>query len=192
MYHGGIEVAVVERRARRQYYRTKLPADKILFRRTRARARFFIKRCKRASWHNYVSSLTKSTPANKVWKKISKIKGKYAGHRQLDLMGPDGIVPDPVSVANMFGESISNTSRGWQSPAHVQAKRKLMREPLVFPADETEDYNRAFTLAEYENALKHSSNSASGEDRTYYSMIMHLPSETCRIFIGVFAFPQTG
>ena len=81
-----------------------------------------------------------ATPANKVLMKISKLKGKYAGHHQLVLMGPDGIVNDPVSVVNMFGESISNTSRGWQTPDHIQAKRKMMRELLVFPADDAEDY----------------------------------------------------
>ena len=46
--------------------------------------------------------------------------------------------------------------------------------------------NREFTLADYENALKRSSNSAAGEDRTYYSMITYFPPETSSFLLALF------
>lgn len=182
-----VSEAIRERKvAIRRYYRTGLLADKIKFKRARARARYLIETARRKSWNEYVSSLTESTPINEVWNRVKKIKGRYNGQTQPVLQGPDGIVTDPALVANMFGESISNISLGWQTPQHNQAKQRLERSRVIFPNDGGEDYNCAFTSLEYENALKLSSNSAAGEDKIYYSMIEHLPAKTTKFLLDLF------
>ena len=62
------------------------------------------------------------TPIVKIWKKIDKIRGKYATSSPSILNGPNGQVTDPFEVTNIFGQSFSSISRGFQHPDFLQIK----------------------------------------------------------------------
>ena len=165
----------IKKDALRKYFRTRLVEDRTSFKRARAHVRFLIRKSQRESWKTYVSSINEKTPINKVWEKVNKISGKYSNRHTPVLRNNQEIVSDPAAVADIFGESLSNISRGSQNSEFLKIKRKAESVPIQYPPDDGSDYNNVFTITEMENALKHSSDSAAGEDRIYYSMIKNLP-----------------
>ena len=174
-----------KRKLQRQYYRTRLIEHREEFTRARAKFRYLVKQSRQKSWRDYISSINSSTPINKVWAKIDKIRGKHASHRTPMLQNPDGsLITDPHEVGNIFGQSLSTISRGSQDPEFLQIKRNTAIPNLI--EDRMSEYNLPFTRPEYENAVKLSHNSAPGEDLTHHQMIKSLPEETILFIIALF------
>ena len=172
--------------AMRRYYKTRLHQDRILFYQARSRFHYLQKKAQRESWKHYVSNLTTSTPINKVWNKIKKIQGRYGGMRRPVLQMDGSLVSDPLEVANIFANNLSDISRGSQSAAFVNTKNRQEASKTVFPEDDGSDYNVPFSEAEMEEALKKCSNTASGEDCIHYSMIKNLPESSLTFLLELF------
>ena len=167
-----------KRAAMRRYYRTRLVEDKIAFNRARAHFHYLQKTARRDSWQRYVSKINERTPINKVWSMIKKIQGRYTGIKRPVLQHNGVLISDACDVADTLGSHLSEVSHGLQHPKFQQRKQKLEATPVVFPDDDGSDYNLPFTRAEFDEALRHCSNTAAGEDNVHYSMVKHLPEES--------------
>lgn len=187
-----------KKKATRRYRRTQLVTDKIALQRARAQFRYLQRTARTTSWQSYVSSINTDTPINKVWQRVKKIQGRYVGMHRPVLQGTAGLVTDPKEVANIFGEALSNISRGPQSPTFLRYKRNMEASPVNFPDDDGSDYNIFFTQAEMTAALRSSSNTAAGGDNIHYSMLRNLPEVSLSFLLALFnriwsegIFPQT-
>ena len=75
------QVAINERKeAYKKYNRSKLLVHKIDYCRKRAKAKRVQADAKRSSWQKFVSGFNVNTPMSKMWKRISKIRGKYSNY----------------------------------------------------------------------------------------------------------------
>lgn len=175
-----------KKEALRIYQRTKLVEDRTNFKRARAHVRYLIRKSQRESWQKYVSSINEKTPINKVWEKVNKIAGKYSNRHTPILKNNQETISDPIEIANMFGRSLSNISKGSQHNEFLRIKEKAESRPVQYPQDDGSEYNIPFTKQELYNALKHSSNTAAGEDRIYYSMIKSLPDISVEFLLALY------
>ena len=99
---------------------------------------------------------------------------------QQPVLEDNGIlVCDPAEVGNLLARNLSEVSRGLQTPEFLNHKRLLEASPFRFlDDDDGSDYNLPFTRSELDEALRHCSNIAAGDDGYHYSMLKHLPDIT--------------
>jgi hypothetical protein len=77
----------------------------------RAKARRITRKAKRDSWRAYISKLTASTPAKKVWETVKQISGKSAPGTARHLVVDDGKkIEHPKDMANAIGSTSSHNS----------------------------------------------------------------------------------
>ena len=119
----------------------------------RAKARRIIRKAKRDSWRAYISKLTASTPAKKVWEMLKRISGKSAPGTARHLVVDDGKrIEHPKDIANTIGSTLSYNSSSENLPKSFQ-KIKTQQEkiPLRFQSDNSEPYNHPFSKTELKN-----------------------------------------
>ena len=180
------EAVAIKKRATRRYHRTRLIIDKIAFKRACAKVRFLVKSARQNSWKNYVTTLNERTPLNKVWKRIKKIQGNFKGSNAPILSINNQIISEPKEVANVFANSLSTISTGSKEDHFLRIKRQRESTTIIFPPDNFEDYNTEISLAELQNALRNSKNTAAGEDQIHYHMIRHLPEQSQSFILDFF------
>lgn len=168
----------------RQYQRSLLNQHKIEYMRARAKFRYLVKTSRQKSWKDFISSINSHTPINKIWKKIDKIRGKFTPP-SLPVLKQNNIeITDPTIVGNIFGQSLSDISKGSQHPDFLRIKESS--RPPIIEGNDNADYNIPFTMAEYNNAMKLSHNSAAGEDCIHHQMLNHLHKTTTKFILDLF------
>lgn len=182
------------KRALRRYQRTRLLIDKIAYNRTRAIAQMTYKTARRESWRKYVSSLNSTTPLNKVWKRVNRMKNKHRPNLPcLKIQG--SLIARPEEVANALANNFEDVSSGRHySPRFLPIKTRKERYKPDFSTREQFDYNDPITMLEPYNALTQAGNSAPGPDEIAYKMLKRLHPSALRnllaLFNGVFATHQ--
>ena len=63
---------------------------------------------------------------------MAKITQKYKGTQKPILQTPNGIISDPREVANCFGETLEEISRGSQDRTFLHLKDNAEREEVSF------------------------------------------------------------
>ena len=87
------------KKAEKSFRRTLTQSNLSSFRIYRAKVRRTIKRKKRASWKQFVSSINHRTPMNKVWNMIKRIKGRTSSSTVKHLNTNNEIVTDKTDKA---------------------------------------------------------------------------------------------
>ena len=168
------------KQALRRYQRTKLPADRQLYQRARARAQYHIKLIKRESWKQYIGEININTPMSKVWTKIRKMTGKYPSHHPPTLMVNNQLLTDSAITSQTLAMHFSSVSSNNNYPDNFNRTRiRLEQTAIDFtapPNNQTEIYNLPISENELIQALKSCSDSAPGEDKITYSMLKRLHS----------------
>ena len=75
------------------------------YRKLRAKARRTVRSSKRKSWREYVSKLTASTSAKKVWDMVRRISGKSTNSQQIHLNSNNSIIENKTDMANTFSDT---------------------------------------------------------------------------------------
>lgn len=163
------------KRALRRYQRSRLPADKIIFQRARARSQYFIRKIKKESWKQYISSINIKTPMSKVWTKIRKMTGRYPPNHPPCISMGNRTISDRPTVSRLLAEHYSSVSSSENYSANFNRSRVRQELlPLNFHPTNNEPYNEPITMGELIGALRTYQDSAPGEDLITYSMIKHL------------------
>ena len=167
----------IKQRALYKYIAQHTPANREAYNRARAHFRALRKRKRKESWINYVSSINSDTRLDKIWQKIHRLNGKYKTTSPPILKNAQGdLVADPVEVAEMFGASLENISRGSAEPQFTRISQQC--RPPNFRGGTHETYNNVFSLDELNHALRDVVHTAPGEDQVSYTLLKHLPNET--------------
>ena len=154
----------------------------------RAKARRVIRGCKRNSWHNYVGKLNSQTSIKKTWDMIRRISGKHRPGVQ-HLVQNNTKITALKDIANALGQSFSdNSSAAKYAPKFKIFKKLAEKKKLDFSSDNSEDYNRLFSMAELKRALKRSNDSAPGLDSIHYQLLKHLPNTCLAVLLKIFNF----
>ena len=163
------------RRTQRKFQRTRRTCDLIAMKHARAKAVKTLKRTKKTSWRNFVSTLNVNTPMTKIWSRVKKMKGKYSSHTTPCLEVDGGYVTEPTDVANALANHYAQVSSGsTYSEAFKTRKTNIEAIPIDFSTNEELDYNVPITLAEIREALKNCKKSAPGDDLITYEMLRQI------------------
>ena len=180
-----------------QYRRNKTQTNLIIWRRSRAQHKQLVKKCKRESWMEFVEKLNRKTPSTALYETIRKIKGKPT--RKINILSENGqtysTVPEIVNrLAQTFSDVSSNANYSPEFQTHKAAKERLA---LDFSSDNTEPYNKLFTITDLEYNLAKVKNTTPGKDSIHYQMIKHMPENAkehlCKLFNKFFEesfFPE--
>ena len=91
------------------------------------------------------------------------------------LINNDVVIDDPTDVANMMGKYFADLSSELNhDEAFLQREARLKRRLPDFSSENTEDYNRAFSLHELEHAMTQSGSTSVGPDKVHYEFLRHL------------------
>ena len=177
------------KRAMRRYRRTKSLGDKIALNRATAEARKVKRAARKESWKRYLSSINSDTPINKHWAKISKIKGKYKGHKAVCLMENNQTITNQAHVANILANHFSETSSSsFYSDQFNSRRERTEHNEIDFTTSQDLCYNLPITKQEFSQALRKCQNKAPGNDNICYLMIANL-SQSAQLFL-LFIFNQ--
>ena len=181
------QIRLERKSAQRRSKRNPTWANILTYKRLRAKARYTFRTNQKRSWRDFVSSLNSKTPSQKVWKAIRKIKGKGSVSSIGHLLAGDQLVTDKKAVANLLASTISQNSSSSRYSARFQrVKASKEAKACNFDSDESEPYNKKFTISELKQALQKSNNSSAGLDGIHYQLLTHLPEETLCVLLDIF------
>ena len=171
------------KRALRRYQRSRLPADKLIYQRARARAQYYKNQIKQESWKQYISTININTPMSKVWSKIRKMTGRYKSNHPPCIETPNGIISDQQQVAQILSEHFASVSSSQNYSDNFNRHRtRQERARINFNSRNNEEYNAPITMNELLGALRSCTDSAPGADLITYSMLKHM-HHTCKQFL---------
>ena len=178
-------------RLRAQKLMQKRPtiANRTNYKRIRALFQRAQKDAQASSWKKYVSTINSTTESGKVWKKISKIKGKYSPKPPPTLKINGQVISQPKEVASKLAEHYATASvktKNLYSLEYNQARTKRRKAPFSRRGGghpDNECLNASFSLRELETQLEQCKDSAPGPDGIMTSMVEHLPSAAKNTFL---------
>ena len=174
----------VTRKCYRKYKTSGSQLTKIIYQRALAKQRKYFKKAKKESWLYYINGINSKTPSRYVWQKIRKLSGKYSPTPLPTLNVNDKLITDPSEVSAKLGEHFSKVSSADNYSPHFRNIRDT-QVTLNFGRDNSEPYNRKFTLKELTVALSSTEASAPGEDNILNEMLKHLPEEAKKFFLKI-------
>ena len=173
----------------RQFISNPSTANNTEFKIARAKARKTIRAAKRDSWQNYVSSLNSRTTSKQVWDRIKKIEGKATNPVQVVVhLQVDGrLLTAMEDIVNAMAESFCKaSSSGNYSEEFKRHKTCSEKNKLNFISNNTESYNKPFTIHELRHSINNSPDGSTGPDEIHYQFIKNLPQECLWILLDVF------
>ena len=177
------------KKAEKSFRRTLTQSNLSSFRIYRAKARRTIKRKKRASWKQFVSSINHRTPMNKVWNMINRIKGRTSSSTVKHLNINNEIVTDKTDIANTLAEQLAfNSSSKKCSQNFLKHKRISEKKKINFKSSNEEYYNRDFSEDELKSSLSRAHDTAEGPDKIHYQLLKHLPTESMALLLDIFNY----
>lgn len=164
-----------KKRAFNIFKRTPTQENLIKFKQLRARSRRLILAEKKRSWEEYVSTITRDTPTPEIWKKVRRIKGKEFTPPSQVLVQDDRTVTSDKEIVEILAKHFEETSSSENYNLEFIRVKDNSEIPLDFSEETLSDYNRPFTITEFEAALNQSKNTAPGNDNIPYELIRRLP-----------------
>ena len=166
------------KKAFNRFKRHTTPENVIEFKRYRANSRYVIKKSKKESWRQYVSSITSDTTSSAVWNKIKQLKGSKAPHhtKVLILNGtPQIAVSDIVET---FADTFQHSSSfSHSSPEFLEHKKSCEQAFTDAPLVDTGPLNQPITMEDLTYALDNCKNSAPGPDEVPFILLQRLPPQ---------------
>ena len=118
-----------------------------------------------------------------VWNRIRKIKGKDTSNTVHHLSVNDRDVMSHHDIANALADNIShNSSFASNTDAYASVCKKAEKQTIKFSFDNTEEYNRPFSMEKLYNDLLRAHDTSAGPDEIHYQ----LPSSSLLILFNIF------
>ena len=111
----------------------------------------------------------------KFWRRIRKIRGKYASHKPPCLSLNGSLTIDTQTVADSLAVHLASVSSDNQYPADfLPIKNHSESVNLNFNSSNMEPYNEPINITELTSALRNCKNTAPGYDEIHYAMLKRL------------------
>ena len=153
----------------------------------RAGARRTVKNSKRKSWRNFVSSINYKTQSRRIWNMIRAINGKRANNPVFHLKTNDGKTADTEEqIVETLADNYERQSSSQKHGDNFRStKNQAEKTNLNFKSDNTENYNRIFSMKDLKKSIKKAKNSSEGGDKIHYEIIKHLPHSALEILLEI-------
>ena len=135
---------------------------------------------KKASFNKFISDIKYDTPIGEVWKKINSLKGCRVFDSPA-LIDGDEVITDLKEKANIFALQLANTAEGCTCQ-RIRNEDEHQRAVN----DNTDDYNKDFTLDELTSSLKASRNTSPEFDEMNYALIKSLKGKELEDLLQIF------
>ena len=153
----------------------------------RAGARRITKTCKRKSWQNFVSTITRKTQAKRIWNMIRSINGKRASTPVYHLKTKDGMAETPEEIVEALADNyVKQSSVENHNEEFKRTKSQEEKKDLNFKSNNKETYNRKFTLKDLRKSIKKAKNSTEGPDKIHYELLKHLPAHALQLLLDIY------
>lgn len=165
-----------EREKNYQRYRRNKTLENLLnWKKSRALHKTKIVQHKRDSWKNLASTFNENTPSAVIYENIRKIKGRT--QRNINILKENQqTFSSTEDIAKKFSDHFYNvSSNNNYSNYFKNIKTFEEQREMNFQSDNSEVYNSAFNMNEFEYSINKNRNSAIGPDNISYEMIQHLP-----------------
>ena len=170
----------------RRWKTTGADNDKISWKRTRAVATRTFKLAKQDEFRKFVSGMKVNTPAQQIYETLRKIRGREA--RKISILQQNGrLYTSTQEIVECLTEAfhqVSNASN--YSPEFLVRKHKEERREICFRSDNSEAYNREFSMPEINFALQHARNAQPGPHQVHYNMLKHFSEITQQHLLDIF------
>ena len=164
------------RRAYKQFKRNSTETNLFAYRQARAACRRTIRQAKRKAWRDYVGKLNRCTPLSHVFAQIKRIEGKSASTPLPVLCMGGRELMDPVEVGNEFGNAFARRCRSLRDDQEfMQRKTSAEKRRVEFNTSEDLSYNKPFSSAELDTAIRSLRSVAEGPDRIHNDMFKLFP-----------------
>ena len=165
--------AIAERKSvLRQFNLRPTHENLVKFKIERAKARRTIKQSKRVSWRQYVSR----SFVKKTWDMIRKINGKNSSLNVGHLNVGDDVLASKADIADVLADTFAEKSSSSNYLASFQKLKNTKEKTKInFKSNNSEQYNKDFTIKELKKALKKCHDTAVGCDDIHYQFLKHLP-----------------
>ena len=146
---------------KRLYRRWKITGernDKIRWKRARAVATRSFKLTKQNEFMEYISGMKINTPAQQIFEKLQKIRRREA--RRIIILQKNGrLYTTTQEIVECLAEAFHEVSNSNNYSQEFLAKKCVdERTEICLPSDNSETYNKEFTISELNLALQHASN----------------------------------
>jgi len=150
----------------------------IEYKRAQAMVRQNVRKAKREYWKTFCDSLGRTTPIEKVWGMIRKMKGNGREYGYPVIIDGDDSITDSKGKAEIIGKTLAKV----HSSKNLSYEERKGREETVSNYQrvfvngngESDNLNEKFTKGELNRALKKLGKSAPGKDTICYSMLENL------------------
>ena len=171
--------------ALRRYQRSLLVTDKIEYCRLRAKAKRVLHEARVDSWRDFVGTLNCDTPMSKIWKRISKIRGKYDNLNMPCIIKNERHVTDKHEIAEIMAQHYEKISSNDNYSPQFNNIRNREEQIINFDTDEDLQYNSPLTLLELKRMISHSKKTATGEDSISYNMIKRSHESSQQFLVSI-------
>ncbi|XP_044748699.1 uncharacterized protein LOC123309578 [Coccinella septempunctata] len=168
-----------------KYRRTRNAEDLINFKKLRAIARRTLKKSKKDSWRNYVSSITSDTPASEVWRKIKRMNGTKIHNTIPAIILQNTVLNDDQEIANTLADHFQERFKN----SNATEYDRMDPSPTTLNHGEVDDHtflNQPITFHELTNALKKCKNSAAGPDNIPFIFLKKLSEKGLEKLLELF------
>lgn len=153
------------------------------FKRLRAEARKIRRQSKKASWQDYVNSISSNVSAKTVWDRVRKVSGTYSAFTVPLFDGNKGL----AEQANILAEYFAKVSSSAQySESFLRYKERAEKRIIKMNLSNEDAYNAPFSMAELHLAIAQGKSQAAGPDRIHYEMLRHLTPGTLKAILHFF------
>ena len=172
------EAVQKRRQAKNRLWRSPSPSNLIEYKRLEARARWLRLQKQRASWEQFVGSLSASTSTKATWAKIRSIQGKTLPYMPTPPLA-NFLMSDDLGKATAF-------SHHWFPPGGAPIPSLEMGAADAYQSQHTQLDSQPFTPVELELALQALKNTAPGHDQVMNLFLKKLPSHVKSEILDLF------
>jgi ribonuclease HI len=175
------------RRAERRLRNHKTDDNLMEYHRLKATSRLLLKRARQEEWHRFTSTITSHTPSKEIWRKVGAISGKRKGNTVTRLRLNGQVTAQPLQIANCLARHFSKASNTSAYTPLFQRKKRVAEATAVHVnAEDQSQHNTAFSMKEFQDALKTCDGSSPGPDDIHYEMIKQLGEKEQETLLGIY------
>lgn len=176
-------------RAFRLLKRTHNFQSLIEYKQQQAVVRRTVRRAKRDYWREFCSSIGRTTPVERVWGTIKKMKGNGKAYDYPVLIDGERAITDSKEKAEIIAKTLVkvHSTENLSQEEIIRREETLSKFQVDMQAGEGEGVlNMPFTRSELNGALRKLGKTAPGKDQICYSMLKNITEEGQEVILKLF------
>ena len=172
--------AIAQRkRALKQYKRCVCEAHRLAYNQAVANCKNVFKTERTNSWQSFASKFNRFTPTANIWKLLKAFHLKRPPPGPFPSLKVNGQeITDPEHVMQEFAQHYASVSADSTFPPPLRSRLENLANSCDFTSNNTEIYNKLFTLHELTHAISMCGNTSVGPDDIHYEFFRHLSKES--------------